>query len=607
MKRFRAWCLAAALAAPAVAAPLALFDVPTGFFAVYEANRASGTPNYVTEDFLALTYAMLVENAATEFERREALPALRELAPSLRARIGSETEPERLAQGFLAVFEALLLGEAPRDAPDGESAARELELVRGARGVARSPLMRQTLDYSQFRVRGKYTASEALGRYFRAVRYAGAVLFPLLHSRSTGIGAEAADALTGAALAISAAVSADDATRALYERATGPLGYLFGPPDALTVEEYAPLAPPERSRWRVGGAELPRLRLSLFARGVRPRVLGAAVDVNRLEPGVAPADALAGWQFLPSRLAPESAVFQELVYDRVGIYRGAGRPFTLGTVNGRPVKAFPTVWELAALLGSDAAEERLRAAGDTDYEGYAEARQRAAEALRLQTGLAAEHFGLLRAWLRPDASDERGPDAERRLQTALGFWALQRHGALLYAKQSYTQTAKGLAPAPPARALAWIAPAEPLYTELGRLAREVAERTGYEPLERYAGLAERCAGLARGNPPGQPVSGADADFLNGLDADLLDLTGRPDQPVVADYHTDASSGQAVEIALGAPRVATAGPSGAERGRGALFGVHQFKQPLAKRHTDETWARLVAVSRAPGRLLATEAP
>lgn len=605
MKRFSALCLAGVLVAPGVAATRAIEGVRTGFFEIYEANRASGTPNYVTEDFLALSYAMLVENAATEFEHREALPALRELAPSLRAQIGSETEPERLAQGFLAVFEALLLGaDAPRDAPDGEPAARELALVRRARGVARSPLMRQTLDYSQFRVRGKYTASEELERYFQAVRYAGTVLFPLLHSRSTGIGAEAADALTGAALAISAAVSGDDAARALYERATAPLGYLFGPPDALTVAEYAPLAPPERIRWEVGGAELPRLRLRLFARGVRPRVLGAAVDVTQLEPGVEPADALAGWQFLPSRLTLESAAFQELVYDRVGAYRGEGEPFTMGVINGRPVKAFPTVWELGALLGSVVAEERLLASGDTDYEGYAEARQRAVEALQMQTGLAAEHFGLLRTWLRPD---EEGPDAERRLHTALGFWALQRHGALLYAKQSYTQTAKGFVPAPPERALAWIAPAELLYTELGRLAREVAERTGYEPLERYARLAERCAGLAARTPMGQPVSGAEADFLNGLDAELLDLTGRMDRPVVADYHTDASSGQAVEIALGAPRIASAGPDGAEGGRGALFGVHQFKQPLAERHTDETWARLVAVSQAPGRLLAAEAP
>lgn len=605
MKRLSALCLIGVLVGLAAAAPRPIKGIRTGFFDVYEANRASGTPNYVTEDFLALTYAMLVENAATEFERREALPALRELVPSLRARIGSETEPERLAQGFLAVFEALLLGAAaPLEAPDGEPAVRELALVREARGVVRSPLMRQTLDYSQFRVRGKYAASEELGRYFQAVRYAGTVLFPLLHSRSTGIGAEAADALTGAALAISAAVSGDEAALALYERATAPLGYLFGPPDALTVAEYAPLAPPERVRWEVGGAELPRLRLRLFARGVRPRVLGAAVDVTQLEPGVEPADALAGWQFLPSRLTLESAAFQELVYDRVGAYRGEGEPFTMGVINGRRVKAFPTVWELAALLGSVVAEERLRASGDTDYEGYAEARQRAAGALELQTGLAAEHFGLLRAWLRPSA---QGPSAERRLHTALGFWALQRHGAVLYAKQSYTQTAKGLALAPPARVLAWIAPAELLYTELGRLAREVAERTGYEPLERYARLAERCAWLAARTPPGQSVSGPEAEFLNGLDAELLDLTGRKDRPVVVDYHTDASSGQAVEIALGVPRIAWAGPDSVEGGRGALFGVHQFKQPLAERHTDETWARLVAVSQAPGRLLATGAP
>ena len=117
MKRLNALCLAGLLVAPGVAATRAIEGVRTGFFEIYEANRASGTPNYVTEDFLALTYAMLVENAATEFEHREALPALRELAPSLRAQIGSETEPERLAQGFLAVFEDRTATEQMRIAP----------------------------------------------------------------------------------------------------------------------------------------------------------------------------------------------------------------------------------------------------------------------------------------------------------------------------------------------------------------------------------------------------------------------------------------------------------------------------------------------------------
>ena len=589
MNRLSAGCLAALGIGSLAVAPVALGTGPTGLFAVYESNRTTGTPNYVTEDFLALSYAMLVENAATEFEQRAALPALQELAPLLRARIGRETQPEQLAQGFLAVFEALLAGEAaPREASDREAATQELEAVRKARGVARSPLMRQTLDYSQFRVRGKYTASAELGRYFQAVRYAGTVLFPLLHSQATGIGAADADALTGAALLISAAVFGSEETRALYERATAPLGYLFGPPDAMTVAEYAPLARPDRPAWRLGGAALPRLRLGLFARGIRPRILGGAVDVQKLEPGVAPADALAGWQFLPARLTPESAAFQELVFDRVGTYRGTGQPFTLGTVAGRPVKSFPTVWELAALLGSAAAEEQLQESGATDYEGYAEARRRAAQALQLQTGLAAEHFELLRTWLQPGPDRARGLAAERRLNTALGFWALQRHGALLYAKQSYTQTAKGLGPVPPARERAWLAPAESLYRELGNLAREVATRTGYAPLARYAELAERCAGLSAGPTAGRAVTGEDAAFLNELDTELLLLTGRMDMPVVADYHTDVNSGQAVEIALGEPQIA--GPPGEAAGRGGLFGVHQFKQPLAERHTDESWAR-----------------
>ena len=576
---------------------------PYGFFEIYESNRKQGIPNYITEDFLARAYAMVLEDAVTQFEQGEALPALRELAPLLRGKLGSETEAERVAQGFLAVFDALLTGREgmPAEAPAG--AAEELAAVLAAGGVARSPLMRQTLDYSQFGVRGKYTRSEELGRYFRAVRYAGTVLFPLRESRATGVSAEDADALTGAALLLSRAVVEDARAAALYAKASEPLGWLFGAADAMTVERYARSAAQAGSDFAADGAALRRLRQSLFAEGVRPRVLGGFVDTAGLEPGLSAADALAGWQFLPARLTPESAAFQELVHDRVGPYRGQGEPFTLGAAGGQAVKAFPTMLELGALLGSDAVRELLEADGDTAYEGYEQAFARAAEAMKIPSGLATEHFALLRAWL--GAAEDGGRDARRRLDTALGFWTLQRHGAAAYAKQSYTVATKSLPPPAPKRLTAWIEPAEDFYRGLARTAREAGRRVDSDRLAQYADIAERCADVAREAASGGPLDAEQAAFLNGLDRRLKALTGRGDGPIAIDFHTDANSGLVVQAALGRPRVVTADlpGTGGGRGRGALFAVHQFKQPLAERLTDEAWVEKVESGEAGKPLLA----
>lgn len=602
----RAGCCAVALIAVASALPAATPSEGAfpGFFALYESNRQRGLPNYITEDFLVRTYAMLAQDAVTRFEEEQALPALLELAPLVRRGIGDTSEPERIAQNFLAVFEALLEGAATRrDAPDPRSVANEVAAVVAAEGIARSQLMRQRIDYSQFRVRGKYALSPELGRYFRAVRYAGTALFPLLHSRATGIGAEDADALTGAALLISRAVGEDPDAARLYARASDPLDYLFGRPDAMTIAQYGTRAPRDSSELRLGGAALPRLRLSLYAAGVRPRVLGVPLELSKLETGVKPEDALAGWQFLPARSTPDSAAFQQLVFERVGRFRGKGAPFTLGMIGGQAAKAFPSALELAALLGSEEAARRLLATGETDYEGYEAARTLAARAMELPSGVVSDHFALLRDWLGTGGHGASRPAPSRRLNTALGFWTLQRHGAILHAKQSYTPVGKGLSlRKTPDRQRAWIEPAEGLYRALAGVAREVSAHTGFEPLARYAELAESCAELSAQALAGKAFEPEQAAFLNGLDGKLKQLAARSDGPVVVDFHTDGNSGLVAQIALGWPEVTRMKMPGGSVARGALFRVHQFKQPLERRLDDEAWSRKLARGEAPPPLL-----
>src|SRR5262249_18159428 len=151
------------------------------------------------------------------------------------------------------------------------------------------------------------------------------------------------------------------------------------------------------------------------------------------------------------------------VFERVTEYQGQAHPASLATIHGKAVKGFPLGLEVMALLGSKAAEARLKEGDEQNYSGYAEAWERAQAAIGRRAGLASEHLALLRSWLEPD------PDPKsRRVETALALWTLQRYNSVLYAKQSYTAVSKGLPLIRP-REKSYLEPAPELYGKVKKL------------------------------------------------------------------------------------------------------------------------------------------
>ncbi|MCP4659931.1 MAG: DUF3160 domain-containing protein, partial [bacterium] len=511
---------------------------PEGMFELYEQNRERGIPNYVTEDFLLLAYSMLLNETMTEIEERHLAPRLRAFVEALGEALAEAPNDEvtRANRSFLTVVGALLADDGARSAELPPAVAQELERIMAAGGIAASELMAQTLDYSQFRVRGRYTRSAELGRYFRAARYAGTVLFPVVASKATGIGEEDADRLTAQAFQLTGLIVENAEIATIRDDLNDRVEWLFGPSDDLRVDDYRRVA--------AEGPDLalPQLRSLLLERaretGRRPQVLAGLVEVDQLEEGLEARDVLTGWRLFPQRYTPDAAAFQQLVFDRVGVYLGEGRPRTLSHAGGLPVKGFPSALELMALLGSEEAARRLDATDERNYEGYAEAAGRAGRLLADAPGLAGDHLSLMRFWL--GASGSGSADSPRRLNSALSFWTYQRYNSLLYAKQSYTGSSKGFAPLPD-RGGAWLEPAAELYARLAGSAVELAARFRSPEFAAFAELLERCIRIAVVERAGLPLQAEDVDFLNGLDAELLRLVGRNDAPIVVDVHTDPAS------------------------------------------------------------------
>ncbi len=567
---------------------------PEGMFALYERNRTEGIPNYITEDFILLAYSEVLSEAVKELEEEILHPRFQALVNGIVSKLKEARGRDEFEDGaikgaldYACALQCLLSGDdAPDAAADGTVIGEELARVRAARGVDKSGLMRQMIDYSQFKARGEYAGAASSGRYFRAMKYAGTAFFPVVESKATGVGKEDADLLTARALALARVIMEDAELKKIYLDFESRLSRLFGPSEDLTLEDYYHTSKeaPDAAMEEIRAALLKRAR----EQGGRPVILTSIVNRAALEPGIDARDVLTGLRFMPQRFTPDSAAMQRLVFDGVRDYKGEGAPFSAAVIEGRRIKGYPLGLELMALLGSKEAGQKLAAGDETNYEGYSAAASEATRFLTRPAGMPGEHLMLMQYWLTRGGLCQG--DGSRRLNTCLAFWTCRRRASVLYAKQSYTMKGKGL-DFPVQRSLAWIEPAPELYLYLQNLTKETLNHLDSDRLRKFDALLDRCRKISFREISGQPLDAADVDFLNNLDARFLSLTGGKDGPMVVDVHTEPTAGMALHEAVGRPEVVFKDLPG-KKARGGLFRYYEFKHPMADRLTDEEWRAIL---------------
>ena len=562
-------------------------------FGVYEQNERDGVPNYITEDLLLASYGLIRVHVAKAIERERYLPQLERLVAGLREALdgsAGEDAASRANRDYLAVLDALLAGRGQvTDSADAKRAQAELDLVLAAEAIAASPLWGYRMDYGQFRPRGHYEGDQALTRYFRAARYAGAALFAVKPSRATGVNRALAKRMAGQAEQLARLIDADEELNAVRQALLANLAWRFGPAEDLTLA--AVLAVPSAPA-RTHAA---RLFEHAKAKEMLPRILGGVVDKSRLRKDVSALDALAGWRLLPQRRTVDYMAFQRLVFDGTGAYEGVAQaewaPFGLAHIDGQAVKGFPLLGELMSLWGSARAWEALVESGEVAFAGYREAAGRAGQALAEATGLAALHQQLLQTGFAQ-------PESATRHIALRAFWTWQRYAALLHAKQSYTPAGKGL-PANRARG-ARIEPSLALYQSLARVVEGHREHTPHPSWDAFADALTEVIGVASRQYLLGHLTAEEERFLNGLDAELKRAAGGGDWPIVVDVHVNPTSGQVVQEATGLARVVVRPVAGdpsqpqlvANSMRGARFTQHEFKHPLADRLTDTKWRAML---------------
>ncbi len=608
-------------------------------YEIYNHVSSRGDPAFITTDVALHAFHVLYDYALRFAEIEHFVADLQGLDKAMlqdaEQQMETNTGPVREAAqrnvAYFAVALSLLDDSYTPPAAVSGPVEQELALIKRHAGFAPSPIFGYPEDYSQYVPRGHYTRNETFGRYFRAMMWHGRLGFRLQTQdpndarRETRQAILLSDALTRVQVGDEPAVD-------VWDRIYEPTVFFVGRADDLTVHDYVPLIR------KLFGPQLQPAdladsgRLDMFieeARSLRPPRIVSSLVTDRENPE----EVTQGFRFMGQRFVPDSYVFQQLVYNRVGRYEGNGQPFTLSTSEAGPVRGLPRGLDLLAVLGSPRALQILQEEGDTAYQGYPQ------QLAKLQGEFAAlpdEQWTENLYWnwlntLRPlldepkqgyPAFMQNSAWTDKSLHTALGSWAELRHDTILYAKQSYTMRATSIMPEPQ-MPRGYVEPEPEVFARLAALAGQMRRGLDQRGLlnDEYRSKLQGAEDLflalktmAEKELQNQPLTDDEYRMIDHVGSRLKALTtfsanvqgkvaSETDNrmAIVADVHTDTNMGRVLEEGVGdafviyvivpvegRPVLAT----------GGVVSYYEFTQPMDNRLTDEAWQAMQSRPESP---------
>ncbi len=340
-----------------------------------------------------------------------------------------------------------------------------------------------------------------------------------------------------------------------------------------------------------------------------------------------------GFRLMGQRFIPDSYMFSNSVSPHVGMYSGKNcdQAFTCEWTDGGPARCFPRGLDVMALLGSERAKELLTELGDTEYEGTDKKGDKIT--YETQFNKLKEEFdnfteaewqkNLYWSWLyalKPLLKEfgEGYPTfmqtkawQDKELTTALASWTELRHDTILYAKQSYTMTLKGISMPPPEKpVVGYIEPVPEFYNRLLALTRmttsgldemDVLDSSAKYRLENLENILERSIELSEKELKNEELEKEDYEFIKNFGEELNSVIKDVDEKakkttIIADVHTDQNTKHVLEEGVGYVNlivVAYKVPDGRILiGAGPVMSYYEFKHPMDDRLTDEKWRELL---------------
>ena len=458
------------------------------------------------------------------------LSALRAQLPAISAAYASDAAMAPMVHDldvYLTVAYAMLKGSADPCFPEDVATVSALEGLITLQQPVMYPLFSSTerfIDFSQFTIRGHYTQSAILGRYFQSMMWLGRTEMYLIGPANVDPRQKPADIrrqTVDAALLVEALDGAAAFPR--LEEIDAVIRMFVGESDNVTLPNMKTLL----QRGQIGSARqlLDSLAVAALQDSLRSQPFAfqrinsqilASSDPTKPD-NIQPASSvlLLGQRFVVDSYVTGSVVFDKISYQGHAVWR-----------------ALPSPLDVLFALGNDAAAQLL--VPDLDKYHYG-------------TNLAALRFlidgydasfwnsSLFNAWLEmiracnPPADRSVFPGFmttaswwQEKMNTQLASWAELRHDNLLYAKQSYTGVSTCSFPRGYVEPIPALYDAVRAFAQLGKnrlvplLSVQAPQNALSWYFSRLDGVADTLGSIARKELSATPLSSSEIVFLQHM-------------------------------------------------------------------------------------------
>src|SRR3989344_3143826 len=348
------------------------------FFPLYESNRYSYTPNFVTTDSMLHNYHLMFNFLLKQLEEQKLAAELKQLNANMLSESLNQynslkgTEWENAAKrnvGFFAVGSKLLDSSVNIPSIVANEVNQELALIEAHQGIEKSPVMNigggqdtmidtpqgpQSLealkeDYSQYIPRGHYDKTEELKAYFKSMMWYGRLTFRLKNDDEIKSG-----------ILITLALN-KESNQASWNKIYEPVNFFVGKSDDITYYQFKDLVE------KVYGTNATMQTVS----SDKNKFTSFVDETKTLEPPQINSmpifqasiqkdreKEIKGFRFMGQRFTIDASIFQRLVYREVGDKTKscqAFKPEETGCLSG--ARCLPKGLDIQAALG---AKEALR-------------------------------------------------------------------------------------------------------------------------------------------------------------------------------------------------------------------------------------------------------
>ncbi len=576
------------------------------FSELYKSLKEKNLPIYVTTDGMLHTYHILYDFSLRSLEVNHLYPEVCSLTEAmiqgtkdLLRKYPEETHTLLNNLAYLEVAEKLLKPDYCPDGKTGNIVKKEMALINSGKGFAKSPIFGYKEDYSQYKPRGHYTRSEILKRYFRAMMWFGRMGFRLKPEKESTNRKGRAE--TKMALMILEALNKN---LEQWKRLNTPITLYIGKSDDLTPIEYLQIINenfPGKTPAEIARDE--RLLMKFINEAITyrpPKIISTAVP-DTLEPEVV----TKGFKFFGQKFIPDSYMFQELVYKKVGTQEDP--------------RLFPRGLDVLAVLGSKRARnilvEHYKENRFSNYESQLDNLIKEFQALKQEDWYKNLYYGwlyALKSLIKPVPKFQPAYQ-DKCLQTALGSWAELRHDTILYAKQSYTMELTAVRSKPRLTASGYVEPIPECFERLKKLVDMSQEelsrlnilddyvKAKFNHFSEILGSLKR---ITEDELKNRELTEEQQSFIRNIGEVLEALETFPavdyktetdeSNALCADVHTDPNTKKVLEVANDIPAyiyVLINTDAGPKIFIGGIYDYYEFTQPLSKRLTDEEWQKL----------------